>query len=221
MPQIFTPAADTWLRVCVVAAFATVLFGGLFGSGLARSSYVTRAGWPVNQPVPFSHKHHVAELGLDCRFCHADVERGKYAGLPSTSVCMTCHSQVWTGAPMLSPVRESLANDRPLTWTRVAQLPDFVYFDHHIHVSRGVTCVECHGRVDAMPLTYRADALQMSFCLGCHRNPGPRLRPPDQVTRMDWRGWKKEPGNQGFADAAMARFHIDPSRLTDCGVCHR
>jgi hypothetical protein len=221
MPQIFKPSADTWLRLTVLIVFATVFAGGLLGAGFARSAYLTRVGWPVEQPVPFSHKHHAGELGIDCRYCHADVERGRYAGLPASHVCMTCHSQLWTGAPMLAPVRLSFTQDRPIAWKRVSALPGYVYFDHQIHVARGVACVECHGRIDRMPLTWRAHPFQMRFCIDCHRDPAPHLRPPDQVTRMDWSEWDKDPAHREFGALAMRRFHIQPAKLADCAVCHR
>lgn len=221
MAQIFSPSADTWLRATVVVVVAIIFVGGLFASGLARSSYTTRAGWPVEQPVPFSHQHHAGELGIDCRYCHSDVENGRFAGIPAGHVCMTCHSQLWTGAPALAPVRQSFASGKPLVWRRVAALPEYVYFDHHIHVARGVPCVECHGRVDEMPLTYRAKALQMRFCLDCHRDPAPRLRPSQEVTRMDWSAWDNDPAHRAFGAHAMAAMHIQPSKLTDCSVCHR
>jgi hypothetical protein len=221
MPQIFKPSADTWLRLTLLLVFAGVVGGGLFGTGFARSSYLTRRGWPVEQPVPFSHKHHAGDLGIDCRYCHADVERGRYAGLPASHVCMTCHSQLWTGAPMLAPVRASFATNTPIPWKRVSALPGYVYFDHHIHIARGVPCVQCHGRMDEMPLAWRAKPFQMRFCIDCHRDPAPHLRPPDQVTRMDWSGWDKVPAHRAFGEQAMKRFHIQPARLTDCSTCHR
>jgi len=221
MPQIFKPSADTWLRLTLLSIFAAVVGGGLFGTGFARSSYLTRQGWPVEQPVPFSHKHHAGDLGIDCRYCHADVERGRYAGLPAGHVCMTCHSQLWTGAAALAPVRAAFAAGKPLAWTRVSALPGYVYFDHHIHIARGVACVECHGRMDQMPLAWRAEPFQMRFCIECHRDPAPRLRPPGEVTRMDWTGWEKNPANRGYGEAAMRRFHIQPARITDCSTCHR
>jgi hypothetical protein len=135
---------------------------------------------------------------------------------------MTCHSQIWTNAAMLAPVRRSLAENRPLVWHRVARLPDYVYFNHSIHVARGVPCATCHGRIDRMPLTVQAQPFQMQWCLDCHRNPAPRLRPPDQVTRMDWSDWDRHPERHaGFGAAVMKAHHIDPSKLTDCDVCHR
>ncbi|WP_395332061.1 cytochrome c3 family protein [Novosphingobium sp. BL-8H] len=218
--QVFSPSADTWLRFGMVGVLFLLVCGALAAAGYANSGYATQVGWFRDQEVPFSHKHHVGELGIDCRYCHSSVETSADAGLPATQVCMTCHSQIWTDAPMLAPVRRSFALDRPLRWHRVAQLPDYVYFDHSIHVQRGVACVECHGRLDEMPLTYRAKALQMQFCLDCHRNPAPNLRPPEQVTRMDWRGWNKDIATR-YGNAALARFHIVPGRLDNCGLCHR
>ncbi|TPE51058.1 cytochrome c3 family protein [Amaricoccus solimangrovi] len=220
MPQIFTPSADTWPRVGVGLGIVAVTAAILLGAGLVQSAYVTSVDWVVDQPVPFSHLHHAGELGIDCRYCHAGVESAPNAGLPATEVCMTCHSQIWTGAPMLAPVRESLAKGEPLRWNRVARLPDYAYFDHSIHVSRGVPCVECHGRVDEMPLMKRGEPFTMAFCLDCHRDPAPHLRPPDQVTRMDWSDWTAERAAD-YGRRAMEAHHIEPSRLDDCGVCHR
>ncbi len=222
MPQIFTASADTRLRtgmLLIVATFAVCL---LFLGGFMDSSYATLVGWARDQPVPFSHAHHVGGLGIDCRYCHTGVEVSAQAGLPATHVCMTCHSQLWTGAPMLAPVRQSLADDKPIAWRRVARLPDYVYFNHSIHISRGIACVECHGRVDRMPLLARAEPVHMGWCLDCHRDPAPHLRPVDQVTRMDWSEWERHPERHAaFAAQEMRRFHIEPARLTDCALCHR
>ena len=218
--QIFSPSADAWLRLGIFVLVGVVIGAALFGAGYVNSSYATQVGWPRDQVVPFSHKHHAGELGIDCRYCHAGVETAADAGLPATHVCMTCHSQVWTGAPMLAPVRESYATGRPLVWHRVAQVPDYVYFNHSVHVKHGVACVECHGRVDTMPLTWRAEPFQMKFCLDCHRDPATRLRPPDQVTRMDWSGWSDETARK-YGAAALRRYHIDVGRLDNCETCHR
>jgi Cytochrome c7 and related cytochrome c len=220
LPQIFTPSSDVRLRLALVLLVVVVAGGFLIGGGYVRSSYITHVGWVVDQPVPFSHQHHVGGLGIDCRYCHAAVETSQHAGLPATEVCMTCHSQLWTGAEMLAPVRASLATGIPLRWERVAHLPDYVYFNHSIHIDRGVPCVECHGRVDQMPLMKRAEPFAMGWCLDCHRDPAPHLRPPDQVTRMDWSGWSPAHAAEYGAEAA-ARHHIDPSRLDDCSICHR
>ena len=221
MPQIFTASADTWLRAAAVGVAVASIGGVLYGAGLVNSTYVTRAGAPVDQPVPFSHKHHVGELGLDCRYCHTSVESSANAGFPPTSTCMTCHSQVWTGAPMLAEVRASLADDKPLVWNRVSQVPDYVFFNHSIHVSRSVPCVACHGRVDRMAMMARAHPFQMRFCLDCHRDPAPRLRPPDQITRMDWTSWENDPRNRGYGLARMRELQVHVNQLTNCGICHR
>ncbi|GFM30694.1 cytochrome c3 family protein [Novosphingobium sp. PY1] len=218
--QIFSPSADTWLRAGLLGIAVLLLAAGLMVAGYVNSGYANQVGWFQDQQVPFSHKHHVGELGLDCRYCHNSVETAANAGLPSTHVCMTCHSQIWTGARMLEPVRRSYADGTPLRWHRVAQLPDYVYFNHSIHIDRGVACVDCHGRVDKMPLTYRAKAFQMKFCLDCHRDPVRHLRPRDQVTRMDWSEWTPQQADR-FGKTAMAHFHIRPSRLDNCGICHR
>lgn len=184
------------------------------------SEYRTQVGWVQEQPVPFSHEHHAGDLGIDCRYCHTGTETGAVAGLPPTQTCMTCHSQVWTDAPALAPVRESFATGTPIRWQRVAQLPDYVYFDHHVHVNNGVACVECHGRVDQMPLTWRARPFTMGFCLECHENPGEALRPPGMVTRMDW---SRVPDAmlERYGREALAQKPVDPDRLTNCETCHR
>ena len=220
MTQVFSRTADTWLRA--IATGALVLAIGIFATTftLARSQYWDVVARTPQQPVPFSHKHHVSDDGIDCRYCHTGVETGADAGLPPTHTCMTCHSQIWTGAPALAPVRESYATGRPLVWNRVAQLPDYVYFDHHVHVNNGVACVECHGRVDQMPLTWRAKPFTMQFCLDCHQDPAKGLRPPGMVTRMDWSGADKD-ALKAFGSETAAHKGIDPKRLTNCETCHR
>ena len=203
------------------------IFGGLFllGAltfGLAtvnRSSWVTRQGIAREQPVQFSHMHHAGELGIDCRYCHTTVETNANAGFPATHVCMTCHSQLWTNAEMLAPVRQSLAENRPIDWHRVARVPDYVYFRHDIHIAKGIACVECHGRIDRMPLTYRAKAFEMKFCLDCHRDPAPHLRPRDQVYNFEW---QPPADHAALGRRLMAEYHIkSPTEITSCGTCHR
>jgi hypothetical protein len=221
MPQIFTASADTWLRAGLIGVAIALTGAALTAGGVVNSGYLTRRSWGVSQPVPFSHKHHVGELGLDCRYCHTGVETSANAGFPPTSTCMTCHSQIWTGAAVLAPVRASLATGRPLEWNRVAEVPDYVFFNHAIHVNRGVACVECHGRIDEMPLTFRAHAFQMRFCTDCHRDPAPHLRPPEQVTRMDWSSWDADPRNRAYGEARVRALHIQSAKLINCGVCHR
>jgi hypothetical protein len=222
MPQIFTASADTRLRALILGIVAVVVIGMLFIGNAMTSSFATRVGWVEDQPVPFSHKHHVGELGIDCRYCHVNVETDAEASLPSTHVCMTCHSQIFTNAAMLAPVRESLAQGKPLLWHRVARLPDYVYFNHAIHIARGVPCATCHGRIDEMALTTQTQTFQMQWCLGCHRDPAPQLRPPAEVTRMDWSDWDRHPEQHAdFGATAMKTYGIDPRKLIDCDVCHR
>ena len=220
MAQIFKPSVDTFARLALVAAVLFFVGIILLGPLAARSAYQSKVGWVVPQPVPFSHQHHVSGLGIDCRFCHATVETSAHAGFPSTHVCMTCHSQIWTGSPMLAPVRQSLATGKPMVWNRVSKLPDYVFFNHSIHIDRGVACVACHGRVDTMPLLARAKPFEMRFCLECHRDPAPRLGPPERVTQMTPLGWD-EATHRRFALAAANRYHLDPSRLDKCDICHR
>jgi len=181
-----------------------------------RSSYVTQVGVAVEQPVPFSHEHHVNGLGIDCRYCHTSVETSSFAGIPPTETCMSCHSIVWNDAPMLEPVRESLRTGRSLEWVRVHNLPDFVYFNHSIHINKGVGCENCHGRVDRMPLTWKTESLQMEWCLGCHRAPHNFIRPREEVFTM---GWEPPPDHNGYQ--LVADYGINVEQLTNCSVCHR
>ena len=221
MAQIFTATADTRLRAFMAIVAIGLVVAGLFVTGLANSSYATLVGWTQQQPVPFSHAHHVDGLGIDCRYCHNTVEVSSEAGMPPTGTCMTCHSQLWTGAPVLAPVRQSWATGEPIRWNRVADVADYVFFNHAIHIDRGVPCVECHGRIDRMPLTWRAEEFQMEWCLDCHRDPAPRLRPPEMVTRMDWAGWDGVPGHALYGAKAVERYGIEPERLDNCDICHR
>jgi hypothetical protein len=218
MAQIFSPSADTWLRLFMAGSLSLVA-GGLVGVvGFVRSSYVTSTDFRPAQPVPFSHKHHAGELGIDCRYCHSGVETGPQAGLPPTTTCMTCHSQIWINAAMLAPVRQSLADDKSIVWTRVAKLPDYVYFRHDIHLAKGVGCETCHGRIDTMALTYRAKAFTMEFCLDCHRDPAPNLRPQDHITDMAW----MPPADRPAVGQVIAVHEgIRIGELTYCNVCHR
>jgi len=190
------------------------------GAGLVRGPFFTQVGWVQDQPVPFSHKHHAGELGIDCRYCHTGAETRADAGLPPTHTCMTCHSQLWTDAGVLAPVRQSYATGTPLVWNRVSQLPDYAYFDHHVHVANGVACVECHGRMDRMPLTWRARPFTMDFCVDCHRHPDKALRPPAMVTRMDWSGVDKDVLRH-YGIRVVAHKGIDLERRTNCETCHR
>ncbi len=217
--QLFAPGADAILRLYILAGVTGVLAIGLVLFGLSHSDYVGSVGIAPAQPVPFSHKHHSGELGLDCRYCHQQVEAQATAGLPPTHTCMTCHSEIWTGSPMLAPVRESLANNEPLHWTRVNRLPDYAYFNHSIHITKGIGCSSCHGAMDTMQLTYAAQSFKMEFCLSCHRAPENFVRPQQEVWNMEW----KAPADQATVGPALVKeYHIaGPDRLTDCSICHR
>jgi hypothetical protein len=179
---------------------------------------VTEVGVARDQPVPFSHKHHVGGLGLDCRFCHTSVDKAQFAGIPPTKTCMTCHSQVWVDSPMLEPVRASFRGDKPLNWTRVHDLPDFAYFNHSIHVAKGVGCTTCHGPVDQMPLMWREASLNMEWCLDCHRHPEKYLRPREQVYSVEW---KPPPDQIERGKRLVAEYKVRTSQITNCSVCHR
>lgn len=218
MPQIFSPSADTWLKVFFLAAALVLIAATLVAGGYVRSDYTTNAGWVLNQPIPFSHEHHVSGLGIDCRYCHSSVEVSAEAGIPPTETCMTCHSQIWTGAPILEPLRQSLAKGIPLHWKRVAKLPDYVYFNHSIHIHAGVGCETCHGHIDRMPLTWRANAFEMQWCIACHRDPAPNLRPREQVTNMNW---TTDQDRRDLGHKLMVEYGVDPKNLTDCSMCHR
>ncbi len=177
MAQLFHPSSKVIARVSIVLAGLVV--GGIMitGTAIFRSAYFTHVEEPREQPVPFSHQHHVAGLGISCVYCHTSVEESSFAGIPPTQTCMSCHSQVWTNSPMLEPVRESFRTNRPLQWERVNKVGDFAYFNHSIHVNKGIGCQTCHGQIDQMPLTWRAQSLYMGWCLDCHRDPAKFIRP--------------------------------------------
>lgn len=218
MPQVFSRSANGISRFALWGACFMAIFAALGGTAVLRSDFVTGVGRPLAQPVPFSHRHHVGELGLDCRYCHSGVETASSAGLPATEVCMTCHSQLFTNADMLAPIRASLASGQPLQWQQVNSVPDFVYFNHSIHIAKGVACETCHGEVDDMPLMRRAHALSMEWCLACHRDPEPNLRPPQDVFLMHW---KPPAGIAEIRRSLISLLDIHPETMTDCYVCHR
>jgi hypothetical protein len=221
MAQIFGRGSNSLARASLVGGFFRFFaFWGVVYL-IYRSPYTTAQGLPMEQEVPFSHQHHVAGLGLDCRYCHTSVETSSFAGIPPTETCMTCHSRVWTDAPMLAPERLSLARGQPLRWQRVNDLPDFVFFNHSIHVQKGIGCSTCHGPVNDMPLTWKEHSLYMRWCLDCHEAPQKQLRPKDQIFKMDW----QPPADQEARGAQLLQqYHISPARLDqlrDCGMCHR
>jgi hypothetical protein len=213
--QVFSRRFDAAVRFSLLGL---VLFlPALVGFAVWREAAYQSIGEPLDQPIPFSHKHHAGDDGIDCRYCHTTVEKQRFAGLPSTQVCLTCHSQLYTDAKVLEPLRESARARMPIVWNRVHQLPDFVFFDHAVHVAKGLGCVECHGRVDQMPLTWRAQPLQMQWCLQCHRDPAPHLRPHSQVFDLSA---ARLPEEQARSLARVLNIE-SPRRLTDCSTCHR
>ena len=217
MAQIFKSSSNAYARMSIV--LAVLVLGGTGGALfelIADSNYATRQGDAREQPIPFSHAHHVGSMGIDCRYCHTSVDNSDYAVVPPTKTCMNCHSQIWIDSPTLEPVRESFRTDTSIKWTKVYDLPDFVYFNHSIHVKKGVGCETCHGRVDTMPLTYQNPSLQMRWCLDCHRDPAKYLRPRDQITTMGYE--PKEP--QEIIGARLVKeYHVQ--KLETCWTCHR
>jgi hypothetical protein len=216
--QIFHRSTNTIAKVSI---FGAVFFLGFLGwafDSLSRA-YTTRQGVVLKQPVPFSHQHHVAGLGIDCRYCHTSVEQSSFAGIPATEVCMNCHKQIWTNAELLEPVRSSYANNEPIEWNRVHDLPDYVYFNHSVHIAKGIGCASCHGQVDRMPLMYQEASLQMDWCLDCHRDPGKHVRPREEVFNLNW----QPPADPAEAKALQAKLvtEYNVQSLTSCSTCHR
>jgi Cytochrome c7 and related cytochrome c/Class III cytochrome C family len=216
MPQIFHHSTNFISRMSIYGA--VIILGALTYAfyAIAMSPWYTGQGVSREQPVPFSHRHHAGELGIDCRYCHTSVEKSSFAGLPSTETCMTCHSQIWTNAPMLEPVRASYRDDVSISWVRVNALPEFVYFDHSIHVNKGIGCTTCHGPIADMPLTYRAGTLYMSWCLNCHRNPAAYVRPKSEV----FNPYYQPPSDQLALGRRLVKEYKIRS-LEDCNTCHR
>lgn len=250
MPQLFKPKANTIAKLGVMAGAGVPVLAILIGSAISQSPANTRARVALDQPVPFSHKHHAWELGIDCRYCHISVEDSAKAGLPSTETCMTCHSQIWTNSPLLEPVRQSYAENKPLRWVQLNKVPEFVYFNHSIHVNKGISCNNCHGAVQDMQMAYKARTLFMRWCLNCHDNPekylwedkkNPQLSPREQVFNL-YMKYQVDPkmqnaskveqqlafGNeQRLPEADQARGvellkerKINKSQLSNCSVCH-
>src|SRR5262245_31358708 len=218
MSQIFHHSTNTIAKVSI--------FGAVFGVGgglwlmleLNRSSYVTNVGVAKEQPVPFSHAHHVGGMGVDCRYCHTAVERSAQAGIPPTKTCMNCHAQIWNQSPTLEPVRASLRNNVSIEWNKVNDLPDSVYFNHSAHVNKGIGCVTCHGRVDRMPLMWQHASLHMEWCLDCHRQPAKYVRPKAEVFNIAWEppeDWVEK----GRGEELVREYGIKPR--TSCSTCHR
>ena len=232
MSQVFHRSTNTISRLSIFGFVFIVAFLGWVTLEITRSSYLTDAFVARTQPVPFSHKHHVDGIGIDCRYCHTSVEESSFAGIPPSKTCMNCHAQIWLQAPILEPVRESFRTDKTIEWVRVHDLPDFVFFNHSIHVAKGIGCSECHGRVDQMPLMWRVNTLQMEWCLACHRQPELRVRPKDQVFNMRWEAPTKEKpvtwkgrtyDNQLAFGTELAKEYSFRKKelLESCSTCHR
>jgi hypothetical protein len=246
--QIFHRSSNTIARVSI---FGAVFFLGFFGwvlyTLMGTSGYVTGQYVVKHQPVPFSHEHHTRGLGIDCRYCHTSVERSSFAGLPPTETCMNCHRQIWTNAELLEPIRASYRDNVPVQWTRVHDLPDYVYFNHSVHIAKGIGCESCHGKVNRMPLMFQNASLQMQWCLDCHRNPAKNVRPREEVFNLDWEpgdprtwaslaananamqvpvevasrpGWTPSPVELARLRPKLAKDY-DLHSLTSCSTCHR
>jgi hypothetical protein len=216
VPQIFHRSTNTLARLSIFGALFLVA-GVLWGlATFNRSAYMTQQRVARAQPVQFSHKHHVGELGIDCRYCHTTVETAARATVPPTETCMSCHSQIWLQSPFLEPVRASFRTDRSIPWVKVHDLPDYVYFNHGVHIQKGIGCVSCHGRVDQMNQVWRESSLQMEWCLECHRDPARQIRPRERLFDLGW----EPPADQPNLGAELVRLY-DVHARTDCSTCHR
>ena len=219
MSQVFPKSANAWSKASVIAIVFVLLVVGWAVLTIQRSDFVTQANEFHMQPVQFSHQHHAGGIGIDCRYCHTAVEVSRSAGIPPTKTCINCHSQIWNTSPYLEPVRASFRDDKPLKWERVHDLPDFVYFNHSIHVKKGVGCETCHGRVDKMPLMIQKSSLQMEWCINCHRDPSQFVRPTDQITTM---GYVPAVAQSELGPQLVKQYKISsPQHMTSCSVCHR
>ncbi|HJN27645.1 MAG TPA: cytochrome c3 family protein [Candidatus Latescibacteria bacterium] len=217
MAQVFHRSSNWLARFSVIAVIGVT--GLLFSIilNINRIEYVNEVGVAIDQPVPFSHKHHVEALGIDCRYCHASVEESAFAGIPPVETCMTCHSLIWTEAPNLEPIRTAWRDEQPIQWNRVHDLPDFVYFRHNIHIAKGIGCTSCHGAINEMPLVWAENALNMEWCLDCHRQPEKHIRPRDRVFDVHW----TPPADQEAQGLQLVEeYDVRVSQLTDCSVCH-
>jgi hypothetical protein len=218
MAQVFHHHANTIAKVVILGVILLIVAISILAWEV-NFSYNVYLGEHLQQPIPFSHKHHVTGDGIDCRFCHTTVETSSFAGIPSTHTCMTCHSKIWVNSPMLQPVRQSYITDTSIDWVRVNQVPDFVYFDHSIHVAKGIGCTTCHGPIGDMPITYRANTLYMRWCINCHKHPWRYIRPKQYVFSVTY----KPPADQdAMGRRLVAEYHVKPPLvITSCYTCHR
>lgn len=216
MRPLFTPRADTLLRLGLALGASAPVAAVAAAMAWVRSPYGTGQREPVEQPLPFDHRHHVRDDGIACGYCHAGARSSPFAGVPPTALCMGCHAQVWSGSPLLAPLRRSHETGAPIRWRRVHRLPDFVFFDHAAHVTHGVGCAVCHGRVDLMASVYQQEPLTMEWCIDCHRDPDPHLRPLAAVEDMDWR-----PSRDARLEGRAVRAALGVRPTTHCTTCHR
>jgi Cytochrome c7 and related cytochrome c len=216
MAQLFRPSSNTIAKVGIVAVLLLAASTFSVAYIVDRGPWITSVRIAPEQPIEFSHKHHVKDDGIDCRYCHTSVETSSFAGIPPTETCMTCHSQIWTNATVTEPIRQSWASGKSIEWTRVHDLPDFVYFNHSIHINKGIGCSTCHGQVNEMPLTYKVNTLNMNWCLNCHREPERYIRPKAEVFNIDY---QYPPDQMDLGKKLVAEYHVHS--LTDCVTCHR
>ena len=236
MAQIFHRSMNAFSRATILGFLFILAIIGWMLWVFYNSSWATQVGVVRDQPVQFSHEHHVAGLGIDCRYCHTSVEDSSFAGIPATETCMQCHSQIWADSPKLAPVRDSFRSGKSLEWTRVHDVPDYAYFNHVIHIKKGIGCVTCHGQVNEMPLTWREHTLHMKWCLDCHRNPEQYVRPREQVFSMTWTPEVEATTQAELGPQLVEKYHINPAvldndgepvtgshgnKLTNCSICHR
>lgn len=218
MPQIFHRSTNQLSRVSLVLILVGLAGLVLAGAEISTGGYTTGQYVVIDQPVPFSHDHHFAGLGISCLYCHTSVEEAASAGIPPVATCMNCHKQIWTNAELLEPVRRAWRDNVPIQWERVHDLPDYVYFNHSVHVAKGIGCASCHGRVDEMPLIHQAESLTMAWCLDCHRQPEKFVRPRSEIYNFDWpepdAGWNQK------VDGPRLVEEYDIQSLTYCSVCH-
>jgi hypothetical protein len=219
MPALFPRWSNVAARGSLLAIIAVA--GGIPAALMVgvRTSFATGEGRSVPQPIPFDHSLHSGSLHIDCRYCHSTVESTASAGIPPTAACVGCHNPVWLNGPVLAPVRASLSDKRPIQWQRVNRLPDFVFFNHSIHVAKGVGCESCHGRVDQMKRVVQTTPMSMAWCVGCHRDPTPNLRPRSAITTMGWFASHSRQQTDSAGALLMQAYHV--RRLTNCTTCHR
>lgn len=219
MAQIFNKSANNIARISMIAGVVLAALGGFAFTQISRSSYLTGRYVEKKQPVQFSHKHHVGDDGIDCRYCHSTVETTASAGMPPTQTCMNCHSQLWSDSPYLEIVRDSYKNNKPIEWEKVHDLPEYTYFNHSIHVAKGVGCSTCHGQIDNMPAVYQQNTLQMEWCLACHREPEKFIRPKSEIFNMKW-----QDGDLDSKERLELKADLkirSKEMMTSCSTCHR